>query len=638
MAAREGFAAATERDVRAEEIRTLFRGNLWILAANPINVAIVAAVLWGTDRHELLVGWVVAMTLVAVARGMLTARYLRAAPAVEDAPLWGRRFVVGATMSGLLWGIGGAIFYEPHAIATELIIPFAVGGMVAGSSGTNSSHTPAFLGYAMGALLPLAARYFAEGGALHLAMGGLTMVYGGAMSAIAANNHRSVRESLRLRFENRELLSDLSRAHVSLADANRTLEARVAERSAALEQKTDALLDAQRMETVGLLAGGVAHDFNNLLTAVLGNAELLLDNPHLDDEERMGLQEIHRAANRGAILVSQLLTFSRRQAVAHRVVDLNAVVSEVQPMLGRLIGEHIELGVAMRAGPLAVQADPTQLQQVVINLATNARDAMPAGGKLTIETDLIEGSRDDEAIDAAGQSVLLSVRDTGSGMDAETRRKAFHPFFTTKEVGRGTGLGLATVYGIVEQSGGHVYVESEPDRGSCFRIVLPLSSEKEHETPPASHAPQPHLICHGATALLAEDEPAVRSVTARILRSAGLTVLEAGDGEEALELSRRHDGRIDLLVSDIVMAKRGGLSLARELALERPDIRVLLVSGYSSAGMPPREDPDGTLTLLPKPFSPSALLERVARLLAGAAKEQLPTTRAEQVRPAASST
>jgi signal transduction histidine kinase len=614
MAAREGLAAATERAVRAEEIASLYRGNLWILAANPVNTAIVAAVLWGSVSHALLVAWVVAMTIVAFGRERLRAAYLRASPPDEDAPRWGWRFVTGSALSGLLWGVGGAAFYQPDVVATQLIIPFALGGMVAGASGTSSSHMPAFVAYSMGILLPLAARYAAEGGALHLGMGALTLLYFGAMATIAANNHRAVRQSLRLRFENRELLTDLSRTQVSLAHANRTLEERVAERSAALERQTDALRDAQRMESVGLLAGGVAHDFNNLLTVVLGNVELLLEDPHLNEEEHLGLQEVHRAANRGAILVSQLLTFSRRQAVVRQVLDLNAVVSEVQPLLARLIGEHIELVVALRAGPLAVQADATQLHQVIVNLATNARDAMPGGGTLTIETELV--AEDSPALpDEHGRYALLSVRDTGVGMDADTRRKVFHPFFTTKDVGHGTGLGLATVYGIVEQSGGHVYVDSQLSHGSHFRIFLPLVDADAAQDVSFVEAAQPPSVPQGATVLLAEDEQPVRAVTARILRGAGLVVLEACDGEEALERSRAHEGPIDLLVSDVVMARRGGISLARQLAVERPDIRVLLVSGYTRGALPARDDPAGNLALLPKPYSPAALLERVARLL-----------------------
>jgi signal transduction histidine kinase/ActR/RegA family two-component response regulator len=462
----------------------------------------------------------------------------------------------------------------------------------------------------------------AQGDGLHVAMGALTVVFGVVMAGVASNTHRAVTQAFRLRFENHDLLDRLSRAQTSLADANRTLEERVAERSAALERQTETLREAQRMESVGLLAGGVAHDFNNLLTAVMGNVELLLRDRELSADKRESLAEIQEAARRGANLVSQLLAFSRRQVAVRRVVDLNAVVTEAQRLLGRLIGEDVELAIALRQGPLPVMADPTQLHQIIINLATNARDAMPGGGKLTIETAVVEGGTAGVPV-TPGTYAMLSVQDTGTGMDAETRRMAFHPFFTTKEVGRGTGLGLATVYGIVEQCGGRVFVESAPGKGSCFRVFLPYlpyleNAALEPEGPtPAARRLSPAR--RSATVLLAEDEPLVRSVTARVLTGAGFVVIEAENGEHALELARRHAGAIDLLVSDTVMPKLGGVELARRLSEERPGTPVLLVSGYNREGMSPAEASSGNIALLQKPFAPQDLVETALRLLAGPA-------------------
>ena len=249
--------------------------------------------------------------------------------------------------TGLLWGLGGAVFYDTSAIASQLLLVFVIGGMVAGASGTLALHLPAFLAFTASAVLPVAARMFAEGDTAHIAMGALAIVYGLAMSLIAAHSNRAVSEAFRLRFENQDLLARLSAAQVSLEQTNQTLEQRVAERSAALERQTEALLDAQRMESVGLLAGGVAHDFNNLLTVVMGNIELLLADTGPNPHERSRLEEIQTAANRGATLVSQLLAFSRRQVMVRRVLDLNIVVAEVRPLLDRLIGEHIELVVVV---------------------------------------------------------------------------------------------------------------------------------------------------------------------------------------------------------------------------------------------------------------------------------------------------
>ena len=606
--------AATDAAVQAEQIRTLYSQSLAIFAVSPLTTTIVAAVLWPSADRRLLTAWVAAMIVVILVRVALRRRYLRAQPSAEETAIWARRLVWGALATGVLWGLGGALFYDPHSFVPQLVLAFAIGGMVAGASGTLAMHLPAFLAFAASAILPVAARMFAEADVPHIAMGGLAIVYFVAMWVIAAHSNRAVSEAFRLRFENHALLARLSAAQVSLEETNQTLEQRVAERGAALERQTEALRDAQRMESVGLLAGGVAHDFNNLLTVVLGSVELLLsDCRNLQDKSH--LREIQHAANRGATLVSQLLAFSRRQMMVRKVLDLNDIVEEVQPLLTRLIGEHIELVVSLTRGPLRAAADPTQLQQMIINLATNARDAMPDGGTLTIATELVDGVPAGTTF-AAGRYVAFSVTDTGVGMDAATKRLAFDPFFTTKEVGKGTGLGLASVYGIVEQSGGHVHVDSEPGRGSCFRVFLPLVHvEATIDKAVPSPKPLPADAPHPATILLAEDEEMVRLVTARVLARAGHTVIEAVDGEQALQIVRSHKPAIDLVISDVVMAKLGGTELARRLTRERPSLPVLLVSGYNREEIPGDEDA-GAIGFLQKPFTPGELLEKVSSLLA----------------------
>jgi CheY-like chemotaxis protein len=375
------------------------------------------------------------------------------------------------------------------------------------------------------------------------------------------------------------------------------------------------------MESIGLLAGGVAHDFNNLLTVVLGNVELLLNTNELAEEARSTVEIIRRAAQRAAVLVSQLLAFSRRQVMVPRVLDLNSVVSEVQPFLGRLIGEHIDLVADLYTRPLPVRADPTQLQQVLINLATNARDAMAAGGTLTIKTEYYETAPAGTIV-PAGRYACLAVRDTGIGMDAQTKRMIFHPFFTTKDVGRGTRLGLATVHGIIQQSEGYILVESEPGQGTCFRIFLPWvpGDFQESTATPAVTAftadPGP------ATVLVAEDESEVRALTARTLEAAGFTVIEAENGEQALEVSRRHEGPIDLLMSDVLMPKMGGIDLANRLSEERPGIRILLVSGYSPDQTMAADDPSRVTGFLQKPFTSTELVSKASKLLVTQAASQ----------------
>ena len=617
-AAADPAVVATAAAVHAERIRTVYRQSVGLLLVNPLNAAVVALVLWPTRRPSLLAGWVAACAAVAALRALHRHQYLRTLPPTSETDVWARRLVIGAVLSGVLWGLAVLLFYETGVLGPQLLLVFVVGGMIAGASGTLALHLPAFLGFTAAAVVPTAARMLAEGDLLHIAMSGLAMVFGVAMALLAANTNRAVTEAFRLRFEKQHLLARLSDAQVSLAEANRTLEKRVAERGAALERQTEALRDAQRMESVGLLAGGIAHDFNNLLTVVMGNVSLLGE-ADLSAQQRDRLDEVHRAAARGANLVSQLLAFSRRQVMVRRVVDLNVIVAEVQPLLGRLIGAHIQLAVPKTSQPLPVKADPTQLQQVIINLATNARDAMDAGGTLTIETALVEGAVPGTSF-APGRYVVLSVRDTGVGMTADTRRMAFHPFFTTKEVGRGTGLGLATVYGIVEQSDGHISVDSEPGRGSCFRVYLPLAATENVEVPVSPPESPSAPASSSATILVAEDDTMVRAVTARILSTAGYTVIEAADGEQALAIIRGHAGLIDLLISDVVMPTLGGAELAKRVSAERPEIRILLVTGYDPEGMPILDDRTPPVEFVQKPFTPAVLRTKVATMLAGSAR------------------
>ena len=613
--------AATAAAVHAEQIRTLYRQSLTIAAVNPLNAAIVAAVLWQSANQRLLIAWVVAMTAVTIARAVIRRRYVRAQPSIDEHVVWARRLTWTALATGLLWGLGGAVFYESTGLVLQLLPVFVIGGMVAGASGTLALHLPACLAFTASAILPVAARMFSEGDRLHVAMGLLAIVYGVAMSLLAAHSNRAITEAFRLRVENQNLFAQLSAAQVSLEQTNQTLEQRVAERSAALERQTEALRDAQRMESVGLLAGGVAHDFNNLLTVVMGNVELLLGDKQRTPYERSRLEEIQSAAQRGATLVSQLLAFSRRQVMVRRVLDFNAVVGEVQPLLTRLIGEHIDLVVLTASTPLTVEADPTQLQQTIINLATNARDAMVGGGTLTIETGLVDGTPPGTTLPEQ-RYVVLTVRDTGVGMDATTRRMAFHPFFTTKGVGKGTGLGLASVHGIVEQSGGHVVVESEPGRGSCFSVFLPAVGTAAIEPVATPSRTSPAAAPRPATIIVAEDDALVRAVTARVLDKAGYTVLEAEDGEEALEIVRRHEWTIDLVISDVVMAKVDGSELARRVMSEWPGLPILLVSGYNGDEMPFSHDAAGKIDFLMKPFTPSELLHKVSSLLGPSASHR----------------
>jgi two-component system cell cycle sensor histidine kinase/response regulator CckA len=366
------------------------------------------------------------------------------------------------------------------------------------------------------------------------------------------------------------------------------------------------------METVGRLAGGVAHDFNNLLGVITGYGELLrirLDDPRL----RKYVEDILKASERAAGLTKQLLAFSRKQVLEPRILDVNRAIEHMEGMLRRLIGEDIQLVTVLKDVP-RIKADQGQVEQVLMNLAVNARDAMPRGGKLTIEAAVVDPDdafRREHPDVPAGRPAVISVTDTGVGMDAEVRKHIFEPFFTTKELGRGTGLGLATVYGIVKQSGGHVEVDTAPGAGTTFRIFLPSV-----EVAPAIVPAAPEEVVGGSeTLLLVEDEAALRSLGQEILRDQGYKVLAAGSGGEALELARNHTAPIHLLVTDVVMPGMDGRELADRLAPLHPETRCLFMSGYTDDAIVRRGVREEGMPFLQKPFSIDALALKVREVL-----------------------
>jgi PAS domain S-box-containing protein len=377
------------------------------------------------------------------------------------------------------------------------------------------------------------------------------------------------------------------------------------------------LMQAQKMESVGRLAGGVAHDFNNLLTVINGYSRLVLGQLTAGDPLRERVDEILAAGERAAGLTQQLLAFSRKQVLKPRLLDLNRVLHKMQPMLGRLLGEDVALRVELAAESATICADPHQLEQVVMNLAVNSRDAMPKGGELSIRTGDVEWGKSDawpRPGARAGSYVLLAVSDTGQGMSEETRRHIFEPFFTTKEVGKGTGLGLSMVLGIVEQSGGYIEVESVPGQGATFRIYLPRVAGE----PEDSGKPEAGPAMGGKeTVLVVEDQAEVRKYAAAALRVHGYRVIQAGSAEEALEICEREHGRIGLLLTDVVMPNLSGKELERQVAERWPAIKVLFMSGYSEDAIVQHGGMETGTKLIQKPFSPGELAHKVVEMLAG---------------------
>jgi len=378
-----------------------------------------------------------------------------------------------------------------------------------------------------------------------------------------------------------------------------------------------ALQQAQKMDAVGRLAGGVAHDFNNILTAIMGYAEMLKGGLAEGDVRRADAEEIRRSALRAAELTQQLLAFGRKQILAPRVLDLGTVVRDLEPLLRRIIGPDVTVRTSIAPDLGRVEADPGRIEQVMLNLAANARDAMPDGGTLSIalENGVLSPSAGPAETAPAGAMVVLSVSDTGVGMDEKTQRHIFEPFFTTKEAGAGTGLGLATVYGIVHQSGGHVEVSSKPGAGSTFRLYLPRVDGAVEVV--AVAGPKTGKARPGETVLVVEDEPAVRALLQRALGRAGFKVLAASDSRTAREQSAAHQGRIHLLLTDVVMPGGGGRALADELVAARPDLKVIYMSGYTDDVIARQRVRDPGVVFLQKPFSTDEVAARIRDVLDG---------------------
>ena len=381
----------------------------------------------------------------------------------------------------------------------------------------------------------------------------------------------------------------------------------------ALEER---LRQSQKMEAVGRLAGGIAHDFNNLLTIILGYAQILADGLPKDSRLADSTTQIKSAAERAAGITRQLLAFSRKQVLSPRVINLNEIVLNLDSLLRRLIGEDIEV-LTVPANDLgAVKADPGQIEQVIMNLALNSRDAMPQGGKLTLETantNLDESYARDHQPVQPGPYVMLAVSDTGHGMSAETMTRIFEPFYTTKEVGKGTGLGLSMVYGIVKQSGGYVWVYSEPDRGTTFKIYLPRVDQPAEEVGADRH---PAKVLRGSeTILLVEDDPQLRELSSSVLSHCGYNVLAASTPEEGLAICKTNHNNIRLLVTDVVMPRINGRQLAEQILRLCPQVRVLYISGYTDNAIVHYGVLDSGLWFLAKPFTLSALIAKVREVL-----------------------
>jgi signal transduction histidine kinase/CheY-like chemotaxis protein len=634
--------------IHAEQTRLLYANAPAGFVATVVNAVLLALIQWPVIAPPHLVTWLAAMLALTALRAGLVWRFQRRAP--QAIGRWGTLFGLGTLGAGLGWGSAGVWLFPVASLTHQVFLAFVLGGMIAGAVGLLSARLGVFLSFACPAAVPIIVHLLAQGDTPSRTMGAMATLFTLVIVFTAWKLHCTIRTSLHLRFDNVDLvaavtaekarvehlntdltaeITERQRAEAALQTAQEALEERVQARTAELattleqlqaemverQSLAEELRQVQKMEAVGRLAGGIAHDFNNLLTVIIGRSELVLAHLPSGDERRQDLELIQTTAHRAAALTEQLLAFSRRQLLQPMVIDLHMVIGNVVPMLRRLISEDIAIHTVAGATG-RVKVDPGQIEQVLVNLAVNARDAMPQGGRLVIST--ANAVLDEDAVGRIGgilpgPYLILSVADTGLGMDDETRPRGFEPFFTTKPQGKGTGLGLSMVYGIVQQHGGTIRVESAPGQGATFTIYLPRVDDpvSEVESSVASDA-----AGRGSeTILVVEDETPVRALVAEMLQASGYTVLMAADPAAALELSDRHPGPIHLLLTDVVMPEMSGPELRQRLKSLRPRTRVLYMSGYTDEALGRHGVLEPGTFLLQKPFSIGALGQKVREVL-----------------------
>jgi signal transduction histidine kinase len=582
--------------VCAAQIQALYQHTPMVLTVNLVNSALVAIVLasyMGQTR------WLLFLALTIVLTGFRVfgwSRFRHRAETVQPPTKWAVFATLGSGMSGLLWGVGSA-FLLPDNLVEQTFVAFVIGGMCAASLVAFSNYLPAFIAYVFPASLPLAGRFFLDGWVVH---GDMIVVFAAAMTLAAYNSTRAFGNGLRLNL-------DLTEKTRELTAANEQLEAEIKQRRAAEEQ----LHQAQKMEAIGQLTGGIAHDFNNLLTAVIGHLEMV--EAHISDNPRTAalLQAALRAAERGAALTRHLLAFSRRQHLDPRPVDIPSVVGGAEKMLKQTIGPEIRLVIQSEPGIYMAWVDPNQLELAILNLVLNARDAMPTGGLLRIAGENRGSEIGDLPADLLPDDyVVVSVSDTGTGMNPEVLARAFEPFFTTKEAGRGSGLGLSIVHGFAAQSGGTVQITSSPGNGTTVDLWLPRSKSEMIEY--ADIVPEQfHTELSQARILVCDDDTDVLTFVGAILRDCGYMVWEAENPSRAFEIFER-ERPIDLLLVDYAMPGMNGVAVINCVQARQLGLKVLLMSGHADVL---HAGGASDIPLLGKPFKVAELTRRIADVL-----------------------
>jgi signal transduction histidine kinase/CheY-like chemotaxis protein len=583
-------------NIYSAQIDNLYQQTPIVLTANAVNSALVAVVLASYMGQALWLIFLALTLLLTMFRIIGWKLYKSRAPQARPSPKWAIIGTLGNALSGLLWG-AGSVLLLPDSLVEQTFVAFVIGGMCIASLLSLSFYLPAFIAYVFPASLPLAGRFFLDGWSVH---GDMMVVFALAITLAAYKSSRGFAIGLRLNF-------DLVDRTKELTEANKRLEEEMVQRRVA----EDKLRQAHKMEAIGQLTGGIAHDFNNLLTAVVGHLEMAEVRVVRDSHTSALVQAALRAADRGATLTRHLLAFARRQHLEPRPVDIAVVVDGVEKMLTQTIGPDIRLVIQVGSHLPPVWVDPNQLELAILNLALNARDAMPVGGSLKIAA---KNRRVETVVSSSdltlGEYVIVSVSDTGTGMNAETLAHAFEPFFTTKEAGRGSGLGLSIVHGFAAQSGGSVRITSSVGNGTNVDLWLPrakVDSIKRGDPQPETFIVEPSQL----RILVCDDDPDVRSVVGAFLRDVGYVVWDAEDPFLAFDILER-EWPIDLLIADYAMPEMNGLAVIDRAQARYPGLRALLISGHAdilhAGGV-------SSIPLLVKPFKVAELKRRISETL-----------------------
>jgi signal transduction histidine kinase len=577
------------------QIRALYQHIPIVLLVNIVNSALVAIVL---ASYKGQTWWLVFLALTIALTGahaLGCVRYPRTSESARSASRWAVAATVGSGLSGLLWGVGSALLL-PDNLVEQTFVAFVIGGMCAASLVAFSNYLPAFIAYVFPASLPLAGRFFLDGWTVH---GDMMVVFAVTISLAACNSTRGFVQGLRLN-------CDLTEKTKALVSANQLLRLEMEQRRVAEDQ----LRQIHKMEAVGQLTGGIAHDFNNLLTVVVGHLEMAQDRVSADPRTVASLQAALRAAERGAALTRHLLAFARRQHLDPRLVDIRGVLSAAERLLEQTIGPEIELVIRSEHDLHPAWIDPNQLELAILNLALNARDAMPGGGVLGISAENRQGDVGDLPAELQPDDyVVISVTDTGIGMNKETLQRAFEPFFTTKEAGRGSGLGLSIVHGFAAQSGGLVEIASTPGEGSKVDLWLPRAESKTSQC--VAPDPGQFLEPRCARIVVCDDDSGVLTFVATVLRDNGHVVWEADRPSEALAIIEREQP-LDLLLVDYAMPGMNGIAVIDRARACQRELNVILMSGHADVL---RSGGASGIPLLAKPFKVAELRQRICEVL-----------------------